>query len=346
MIRQLPECTDIPLLLAPMAGITHAGFRVMIGEYGGCDLLFSEMISAEALIHGSPYEHAYLDGAPDPTRLVYQLVGHSQEAICRAAERVCRQPSFGIDINMGCSAPAVVRRGGGVAWMQDPETALRLVRAVRHVAADRCLSVKLRLGEHEAPEALVSFCTRLADAGLDFLTLHPKTRKDGPHRPAQWKYARHLAEALPIPVVGNGGVNDAASFGARRAEYPYGGIMIGRAAVQAPWIFAGLKGDREWTIDPAHVVGRFHELLERHQPVDFWSTRARRFYPYFFRNFPFGHSMGARLGNLRDYNQIKREALDYFATREDLTLSVAASHLAAPGSDAGSTDKTGVAVGQ
>lgn len=298
-----------------MAAITHAGFRTLVDEFGGCDLYFSEMISAEALNNGSPYEAAYLDGAPDPSRLVYQVVGYSQDAIVDAAQRIADYPSLGIDINMGCSAPAVAKRGGGVAWTASVDRARRLVAAVRSIITDRSLSVKLRLGSTESTEHLLALVSGLAEEGLDFVTVHPKTARDGPARPARWHHIRALTSDVSIPVIGNGGITDRQSLNRRRRNGETAASMIGRAAVRAPWVFATLTQQAAPTVDLRTVAERFHELLERHQPRDFWTTRARRFYPYFFGNLAFGHSMGARLGNTRDYDQIKREALDYLSNR-------------------------------
>lgn len=309
----------VPLILAPMASITHAAFRTLVRGFGGCDLYYSEMISAEALLGGSKYARAYTDGSPDPDRLVYQIVGNSEDALAAAALRLAGEPCAGVDINMACSAPAVVRRGGGIAWMRDTERALVMISRVRRVLGEHRMSVKLRLGDVEDLDSLLTFAVRLQDAGIDSLSLHPKTRTEGAGRPARWSYVRALAQRLSIPVVGSGGIIDRQSLDAR-SFVGLGGAMIGRAAVQKPWLFADLArppgtDGATATVDGAQLAARFHELLEQFQPRDFWPTRAARFYGYFYRNYDFGHSTGARLSQLRDYEQIKRDALDDLARR-------------------------------
>ena len=200
------------LLLAPMATVTHAGFRRLVADFGGCDLYWTEMLSAEALVGGTPYESYYLDASPDPGKTIYQLIGFSHEAIVAAARILAQardrsdDPVAGVDINFGCSAPHLVRRGGGIAWMADPDAACRLIEALRPICGDASLSVKLRLGRDDDPDGLVRLCRRLTDAGLDFLTLHPKRQRDGEQRPARWSFVALLRNALTIPVVGNGGV--------------------------------------------------------------------------------------------------------------------------------------------
>ena len=315
-----PHGTARPALaLAPMATNTHAGFRTLVHEYGGCDLYFTEMISAEALIGGTPFEDHYRSLAPVPARTIYQVIGYTHDAIVEAASRLAREPCAGIDLNMGCSAPQLVRKGAGVAWMYLPEAAARLIGDLREKLPDKTLSVKLRLGRKDDPDTLLALALRLQDAGIDFIILHPKRQKEGSARVARWKYVDLLKRELTIPVVGHGGIMDWASYLRRRGteDNPRAAaLMIGRGAVRAPWIFAYLRareaGRQEMEIDLSQVIARFLSLLEEHQPRQFWPSRARRVYPYFFSNVPFGHSLGARLADTRDYNNGRRLISEYF----------------------------------
>ena len=305
-----------------MATLSHAGLRVLIEELGGCDLYFSEMISAEAMIGGTRYEPYYTIPDPDPDRLIFQLVGYSEDTIAEAASRLAPGPAAGIDINMGCSAPHIARKGGGIAWMTDPDRAARLVERVRGVIGGKSLSVKMRLGATDDPEALVRFCRGLERSGVDFVTLHPKSRKEGPSRVARWSYVRMLRDELAMPVVGNGGVVGYETLAARRAQAGDGPVMIGRAAARAPWIFAYLRArlngqEGPWRVDLAQVSRRFFSLLEQYQPADFLATRAARFVSYLTGNLAFGHSLGARLGQSRSYAHIKSELLAYFDAHPD-----------------------------
>jgi len=299
-----------------MATVTHAGFRTLVGEFGGCDLYFSEMISAEALTNGTPYERYYLFTDPDPERLVFQLVGYGEDRIVEAARMLADTAAAGVDVNMGCSAPHIVRKGGGVAWMKDARRAAKMLAAVRRVTDEKSLSVKLRLGETEDPEALVAFARAIESAGADFVSLHPKRRGEGTGRAARWSYVGLLRERLTIPVVGNGGVTGREALAARARLAGDGPAMIGRAAARAPWIFDYLRrtvrgGSDEYRVDLRRTAIRFFELLEVTQPRDFWPTRARRFIPYLLRNVTFGYSIAARLAQTRDYATIRAELFDY-----------------------------------
>lgn len=307
------------LALAPMATITHAGFRTLVHEYGGCDLYFTEMISAEALIGGTPFEDHYRSLAPVPARTIYQVIGYTHGAIVEAASRLAREPCAGIDVNMGCSAPQLVRKGAGVAWMYLPDATARLIGELRERLPDRTLSVKLRLGRKDDPDGLVALALRLQEAGVDFITLHPKGQKEGNARVARWDYVDLLKRELTIPVIGNGGIVDWTSYLSRRGtedDPRANALMIGRGAVRAPWLFAYLRGRetgrQELEIDLSRVTARFLSLLEEHQPRQFWPSRARRVYPYLFSNVPFGHSLGARLAGTHDYDEGRRLVSEYF----------------------------------
>jgi tRNA-dihydrouridine synthase len=322
-----------------MATLTHPAFRTLVDEYGGCDLYFSEMISAEAFLGGTPFEYAYRDAHPDPQRLVYQLVGRSAEAIIEAARRLAEEPVCGIDVNMGCSAPQIAKRGAGVTWMQHREAAARLIERLRAVAPGKAVSAKFRLGSGENPDDLVEFARALEAAGASFLTLHPRFRRQTYSRPARWSYVGRLREALSIPLYGSGDISDAASVRARVEESGVEGVMIGRAAAQKPWIFAEIRAERaagdgtaggddtpaarattvsgpgvaDGAVDLAVVAERFHELLETMLPEAFFVTRSRRFYAYFLKNLAFGHRLAAQVQHLESYEEIRGRVASYFA---------------------------------
>ncbi|MDR2028864.1 MAG: tRNA-dihydrouridine synthase family protein, partial [Treponema sp.] len=286
--------------LAPMAEISHRALRELIASFGGCDEYYTEMISAGALLGGGPFEAYYTDGGPCPGQVVYQLAGADGEQLAAAAAVLDRKEKAGIDINMGCSAPAIVRTGAGVRWMDSPDRAGEMIRRVRREVKGR-LSVKLRTGPGDDPEYLLRFCKRLESEGVELIALHPRTAKEKFKRRARWEYVGLLREALGIPVVGNGDINSAGDL-VRRAAGACDGVMIGRLAVRAPWIFAQVRGAvhpaapeaaRSPAIFPERVnleeiALRFLELLERYQPREFFLSRARRFFAYFCGNLLWG----------------------------------------------------------
>ena len=299
---------NVPFMLAPMAELSHRALRELIEGFGGCDEYFTEMISAPALLTGGPFESWYIDGGPRPEKVVYQLVGADTGQIVKAAALLDRLECVGIDINMGCSAPLIRKTGAGVAWMTSPsreeavDRAGELIKEVRK-AVKRRLSVKLRTGLTDDFEFLVQFCRRLESEGVDLIVLHPRTAKEKFKRLARWDYVGALRGELHIPVAGNGDIENAESL-IYRASGPCDAVMVGRAAVQKPWIFAQA---RKMVTDTSLYVGdfknmvtdtfleetglRFLELLARWQPPEFHLSRARRFFGFFCDNLKWGNHL-------------------------------------------------------
>ncbi|GHV30859.1 tRNA-dihydrouridine synthase [Spirochaetia bacterium] len=297
-------------MLAPMAELSHRPLRELIEHFGGCDEYFTEMISAGALIGNGPFESFYTDNGPCPGKLVYQLVGADPGQLAAAAALLDRLDCKGIDINMGCSAPAITRTGAGVRWMADPDRAAAMIAQVRAITHRR-LSVKLRIGMEDNFDYLVTFCRRLESEGVELITLHPRTGREKFKRRARWEYVDALHAALGIPVAGNGDIAGTEDLVRRAASgccdaATYDGVMVGRAAVRAPWIFAAAKKvtgailacpqandaassmDGVDDIDLEEVGLRFLDLLAKYQPPEFHISRARRFFNYFCDNLKWG----------------------------------------------------------
>jgi len=237
--RLLEKNIHIPFLLAPMAELSHRALRELIEDFGGCDEYFTEMISAAALLGGGPFERWYIDGGPRPEKVVFQLVGAEIGQISKAAALLDQLECRGIDLNMGCCAPLIRKTGAGITWMASVDQAGELVREVRK-AVKRRLSVKIRTGFSDDFEYLVKFCRRLEEEGVEFITLHPRTAKEKLKRRARWDYIGALRQKLRIPVAGNGDIDSAEDLTARAAG-PCDAVMVGRAAVRQPWIFAEVQ---------------------------------------------------------------------------------------------------------
>lgn len=309
---------SVPFLLAPMASLSHRALRELIGRYGGCDEYFTEMISAAALLNGGPLESYYIDALPDPSRVVYQLMGGDAAQIERAAAMLNQLDCAGIDLNMGCSAPEIVRSGAGVRWMAQAEEAAAMADRVRRVVSRR-LSVKLRIGWEEDFDFLVRFCRLLEAAGVQLITLHPRTAKEKFKRSARWNYVGRLRDELGIPVAGNGDILGAEDLG-RRAAGPCDAVMVGRAAVRTPWIFAearaleGVPPPRyPDSIDLLAVAEDFLDLLELRQPPEFFESRAKRFFLYFCDNVVWAHHLKTLLGREKQRRGMSLTLKNYFA---------------------------------
>jgi tRNA-dihydrouridine synthase B len=309
-----------PLILAPMAGLSHGAFRRLVEETAPFDLYFSEMISAGPLLSRGRFETYYVDDYPAPRRVVYQLLSPRADLLIAAAERLAQLGPGGIDINFGCSAPEVVKNGGGVAWLRRPADALEALEGVAAAIAPLPLSVKLRLPEGYRPETMETFLSALPQSGVAAVTIHPRHQKQSYSRPSHRSILRRLAAASPIPVVASGDICDIPSFDAVRGIPGVAGTMIGRGAIARPWLTeelrsgasSGSPGGRggegviRW-----ELAERFFALLEAHQPKEFWVSRSRRFLTYFLGSVPFGRRLAAQLQEEAEYPKLRREAVAF-----------------------------------
>ena len=311
-----------PFILAPMAELSHRALRELIDEFGGCDCYFTEMISAGALVGGGPFEDWYVDNGPCPEKLVYQITGADIEQIVKAAALLDSRDCAGIDINMGCCAPLIRKTGAGIAWMSSIERAGELVERTRRVVKRR-LSVKLRLGLSEDFDYLVRFCRCLEERGVDFITLHPRTASEKFKRSARWDYVGRLRRELGVPVAGNGDIAGAAEL-LRRASGSCDAVMVGRAAVRCPWIFAEARnlraeiagdaaGRESFSVNVEETGLRFLELLTLWQPSEFHISRARRFFAFFCDNLKWGTYLKNLLNREESLAGVERVWRGYFA---------------------------------
>jgi len=309
------------LLLAPMVELSHRALRELIygfdeGAGTPClDLAFTEMASAAAVVARTRFDEWYLDAGPEPGRVVHQFYTVKPESLPPALELVAGQGAFGVDLNFGCAAPQILRSGGGAAWMREPGRAADLVRLARGVWP-ASLSAKLRIGAEDDYDRLKDFCLGLVEAGLDFLTLHPRLEGQKFKGAGKWDYVARLAAELPLPVVGNGDVRTWADYERRHAEAGPAGIMIGREAARRPWIFAllrGLEADPafELRVDLGAVALRYLELVEKALPPEFHESRAKRFFFYFADNFSFAHHLRWKLQNAPDLAAMRGIIGDY-----------------------------------
>ena len=316
---------SVPFLLAPMAEISHRAFRELIEGFGGsCDCFFSEMISAAALLAGGPNEKWYIDAGPSPEKVVFQVVGSDIEHISGACAHLDRLECAGIDINMGCSAPLIRKTGAGAAWMASIDRAGELICRLRPLVKRR-LSVKLRIGYKDDFDYLVKFCQKLEAEGVEFITIHPRLITEKFKRLARWDYVWRLKKELKIPVAGNGDISTPEEL-VRRADGSCDAVMVGRAAVRKPWIFAQareLEGSNPDSAKPYPVPNieetglRFLELLAKYQPPDFHFSRAIRFFGFFCDNLKWGNYLKTKLNKQKTLSDIEAVWKDYFRENEN-----------------------------
>ncbi len=304
---------DGALLLAPMVGITDRAFRTLVAELGTPDWSFTEMAGVEGFIAGSAEDEVYTDPGPDPERTSVQFYASKPDRLALACARLARLPAgrrpAGVDINFGCAAPRIRRSGAGAAWSADPEGALRMVDAARG-AWPGILSAKLRAGPDTDPERLLAHCLKLQDAGLDFITLHPRTDDQKFRRAPDHRLTGIIARGLSIPVVANGDLRERSHAERLRDEHGPAALMIGREAARRPWIFASLRG-ADGAVDRIAVARRYLDLVDAILPEAWRAEHARRVLAYYAEGFSFAHHLKWKLVNAADTSDM-RAVLDAY----------------------------------
>ncbi|WP_303249649.1 tRNA dihydrouridine synthase DusB [uncultured Slackia sp.] len=243
---------DVPVLLAPMAGVNDLAFRQLCVECG-VDLTYTEMVSSKALSFANEKTRHLLDRAPNEKRVAVQLFGHEPQTMAREAAWVEEQMGDAlayIDINMGCPARKIVKKGDGSALLKTPDTACDIVRQVS-AAVEHPVTVKFRKGYHEGEDVAVEFARRIEDAGAAAAAVHGRTAAQFYSGTADWDVVARVKQAVAIPVIGNGDVRSGSDAVALVERTGCDAVMVGRAAQGDPWLFARVKAALQGGEEPA-----------------------------------------------------------------------------------------------
>lgn len=254
---------DVPLYLAPMAGVSESPFRRICRRFGA-DVVVTEFLSAEAIRRENQATLAKLRFGADERPIGVQIFGAEPAAMADAAALVSDVfgPEF-IDINFGCPVKKVVKRNGGSGCLKDLSLVESVIRAVRG-ATTLPVTVKIRSGWNEEMRDPVTIALRCQDAGAAVLALHPRTRSQMYTGSARWDEIAAVVNALDIPVLGNGDIRSAADAVAMRRQTGCAGVMIARGSFGQPWVFdqtRDLLSGREAREAPS-VVDRLALALE------------------------------------------------------------------------------------
>ena len=257
---------DVPLFLAPMAGVSESPFRQICRRFGA-DVVVSEFISSVGISLGIERVLAEMRFEPVERPIGIQIYGADAGVMATAAGMVTDlfEPDF-LDINFGCPVKKVVRNNGGSGCLKDMTLVRGIIGAVRE-ATHLPVTVKIRSGWDESQRDPVTIALRCQDAGARALTLHPRTRTQMYQGAADWDEIAQVVDALEIPVIGNGDIRAPEDVLAMRNHTRCAGIMIARGSFGNPWLFAqarDLLAGRAKRLDPTPAE-RFGVALEHAQ---------------------------------------------------------------------------------
>jgi nifR3 family TIM-barrel protein len=229
-----------PLYLAPMAGITDTIFRQLAKGYGA-DVMVTEFVSAEGIFRRNERTMEYLEFVEAERPLGVQLFGADPAHLGEAARMVVewKQPDF-IDLNFGCPVNKIVSKNGGSALLKDCPLLEKVARGVVDAVAPFPVTAKIRIGWDANTINATTTARVLEDAGIAVVAVHGRTKDQGYGGEADWDVIAAVAAAVNIPVIGNGDIANAQDV-ARRMQTGVSGVMLGRAAMCAPWIFREIR---------------------------------------------------------------------------------------------------------
>jgi tRNA-dihydrouridine synthase B len=259
------------LVLSPMSGVTTRPFRRLIKELnpGAVGLVVSEFVSVEGMTRGSRRTLEMMKFSEEERPYCVQIFGYDIDRMRDAALMVQDIGADIVDINCGCPAPKVVKRGGGCELMRQPDHLQLIIREVRK-ALTIPLTLKIRAGWDEGSRNAIEIARMAESEGIEALAVHGRTRAQLYRGSADWELVEKIADAVSIPVLGSGDVVDRASA-EMRLKGKIAGLFIGRASMWNPLVFSEiLTGASDTIRNDQHkmlaILFRYIELLREDFP--------------------------------------------------------------------------------
>jgi nifR3 family TIM-barrel protein len=319
-----------------MAGVTDQIFRGLCKELGA-DVMVTEFVSAEGILQADERTRHYTEFDEAQRPIGVQLFGADGKRMGEAARKIIdrKQPDF-IDINFGCPVNKVVSKNGGSALLRDCPLLESVARGVADAVRPTGVPVtaKIRIGWDASQINALEVATRLQDCGIAAVTIHGRTRAQGYTGLADWDVIGQVADAVAIPVIGNGDVATGADVEVRRAQTRVRGIMIGRAAMTNPWVFQEARHYLSHGVQPDPVPAETRLAFMRRHCVlaiahstrggEFEVIRAMRSrLMHYTRSLPSGkflRNQFASVGSLMQLDDISAAYLEHRSRVEDDSL--------------------------
>lgn len=304
-LRIGPIELEVPVVLAPMAGITNTAFRRLCREYGG-GLYVSEMITSRALVERKPLTMRLIEHHPSETIRSIQLYGVDPKTVREAVTVLAAEGRADhIDLNFGCPVPKVTRKGGGAALPWKTQHFREIVEGAVRAAGEIPLTIKMRKGIDRDHLTYLEAGRIAEGAGVAAMALHGRTASEFYSGHADWDAIAKLKEAVAsVPVLGNGDIWSGEDGVRMMAETGCDGVVVGRGCLGRPWLFADLEA--AFRGEPTRVrptLGEVAQGLRRHAELlaEFFEDEGRacrdirKHIAWYFKGYPIGSEIRSKL---------------------------------------------------
>jgi nifR3 family TIM-barrel protein len=306
---------EVPVVLAPMAGVTNVAFRRLCAEQGA-GLYVCEMITSRGLVEGDETSLSMLTFAENESVRSVQLYGVDPVVMGRAVEVLCADHGVEhVDLNFGCPVPKITRKGGGAALPWKANLLGRILESTVRAAAPYGVPVtmKTRLGIDEDHLTYLDAGRIAEDAGCAAIALHARTAAQHYSGHARWETIGELKAAVSIPVLGNGDVWEAADAVRMMTTTGCDGVVVGRGCLGRPWLFrdlaAALGPDAATGTAPVlPTLGEVTAVMRRHaELLGDWlgeergCVEFRKHVAWYLKGFPAGSRVRSALGTVSSY---------------------------------------------
>ncbi len=312
-----------PLYLAPMAGVTDLVFRRICKELGA-DVMVTEFVSAEGIIQADDRTRVYTEFEDGQRPVGVQLFGADGNRMAEASRKIIdwKQPDF-IDINFGCPVKKVVSKNGGSSLLRDCPLLADVASSIAKGVSNQVpVTAKIRIGWDTDSINAPDVCRILEDAGMAAIAIHGRTRAQGYSGEADWNVIDECARSVNIPVIGNGDIGSGEDVEKRKSETAVSGVMIGRAAMQHPWVFQEAKHYLEngKQASPVSPEKRWELILRHAKMLLEWSKFPTERYAIqafrsrlmaYSRGLPKGKQLRIRFSTVESYAELEQVAGEY-----------------------------------